>query len=76
MGERVAHARRLFSRNSAENGKDSYGMGGRKEFLRNAGLGELGGLARDTSLDFLFSQGVEDGKDFYGMSNLVAWRLS
>ena len=75
MGERVAHARGLFSRNSAENGKDSYGMqdlaawretlmiharglfsrkgaNGAKEFLRNAGLGGLGGLARDSSRRF------------------------
>ena len=59
----------------------SQGRGGRKEFLRNAGLGGLGGLARvfndsRTRIYFL-AKTQRTQRNSYGMldlADLAAWR--
>ena len=56
----------------------SQGRGGRKEFLRNAGLSGLDGLARDTSRRFfVLAKAQRTQRNSYGMqdlADLVAWR--
>ena len=56
-------------------------MGGRKEFLRNAGLGGLGGLARDINDSrtriYILAKAQRTQRNFYGMldlADLAAWR--
>lgn len=54
---------------------------GRNEFLRNAGLGELGGLARDFNDSrariYFLAKAQRTQRNFYGMpdlADLAAWR--
>ena len=63
----MVHADFLFSQR----------RGGRKGFLRNVGLGGLGGLARDTSRRFFdLAKARRTQRNSYGMLDLAAWRLS
>ena len=66
----MIHARGLFSRKGAKNAK---------EFLRNAGLGGLSGLARDGSRKrfFVLAKAQRAQRNSYGrldLADLAAWR--
>ena len=56
----------------------SQGRGGRKEFLRNAGLGGLGGLARvfndSRARIYFLAKAQRTQRNSYGMQDLAAWR--